>query len=108
MIYVFDTNTLIVIGHYYPERFPSFWKMLDNHVGKELIIAVREVYNELDNQSTKKHLADWIKKHRKIFLEPSPEEMQFVSKIFGVSHFQFLVQQKQILKDRKLDWNSLL
>ena len=32
MAYVFDTNSFIVIGHYYPEQFPSFWEKFDQAV----------------------------------------------------------------------------
>ena len=25
MPYVFDTSAFIIIGHYYPDQFPTFW-----------------------------------------------------------------------------------
>lgn len=98
MIYVFDSNTFRTIGHYFPERFPSFWKKLNEYTLEGKIISVREVYNELSNQLVKKHLNEWVKKNKRIFLSPSPEEMAFVGEIFKVEHFQYLVTQKQRLK----------
>ena len=98
MIYVFDSNTFRIIGHYFPERFPSFWKKLNEYTAEGKIISVREVYNELSHQLVKKHLTEWVKKNKKIFLSPTAEEMKFVGEIFKIKHFQYLVTQKQRLK----------
>jgi len=35
MPFIFDTNSLRVLGNYYPERFPSFWKRFDEMVEKK-------------------------------------------------------------------------
>ncbi|MCD4785896.1 MAG: DUF4411 family protein [Candidatus Eremiobacteraeota bacterium] len=98
MIYIFDTNSFIVAGHYFPGRFPSFWRNFDEMVLKNKILSVREVYHELDNNISKKHLSDWIYLNKKIFLIPGPEETKFVNEIFRIQHFRDLVDQKKILK----------
>ena len=98
MIYVFDTNSFIVLGHYFPERFPSFWKKLDDLVLEGRVISVREVLNELSGKGNKPHMIEWINAHKAIFLPPGEEESIFVGQIFSISHFQNLINEKQRLK----------
>lgn len=98
MIYVFDTSAFIVISHYYPERFPTFWDRFEKYTNDGKIYSVREVFNELNTQASKPHLAEWIKKHKSIFLIPGQDEMNFTSEIFKIPHFQYLVSKKQQLK----------
>jgi len=100
MIYVFDSSSFRVINHYFPERFPSFWKLLDEYVLKGQIISVREVYNELERQGIKPYLKTWVKVNKKIFLEPNEEEGIFIREIFTISHFKNLIGNKQILNGR--------
>jgi len=94
MVYVFDTSSFIVIGHYYPERFPTFWTRFDAAVDAEEIVSVREAFNELTTEASRPWLSQWIKEHKEIFLVPSDEETQFVRRIFRVPHFQMLVNGK--------------
>ena len=61
MAYVFDANSFIVIGHYYPQQFPTFWDKFNQAVNLEKIISVREVFRELDQDASIDHLSDWIK-----------------------------------------------
>ena len=98
MKYVFDTCAFIVLGHYFPERFPSFWKNLDDYVGRGKIISVREVFKELDNSASKSHLRAWIDLNKKIFLIPSSKEMEFVSQIFSIPQYQHMVEVEKRLK----------
>ena len=96
MIYVFDTNSFRVLGNYYPDRFPSFWEMFDELVAAGRIVSVREARNELENQSTKDHLDRWVDRNKRIFLSPSAEETEFVSRIFEVPHFRQLVSSRNL------------
>jgi len=57
MIYVFDTSSFIVLGHYFPQRFPSFWQNLDQAVADGEVLSVREVLNELKGRGNKPHAA---------------------------------------------------
>ena len=88
MAYVFDTNCFIVIGHYYPEQFPSFWEEFNQAVEVGKIISVREVLRELDRNASEDHLVEWIKLHKSVFVTPSPAVMRLVNEIFSVPHFE--------------------
>lgn len=88
MAYVFDTNCFIVIGHYYPEQFPSFWEKFNQTVESDKIISVREVRRELGINAAEDHLIKWIKLHKNIFVTPSSAVMQLVNDIFSVPHFK--------------------
>lgn len=88
MAYVFDTNSFIVIGHYYPEQFPRFWEKFNQAVEVGKIISVREVLRELDRNAAEDHLVEWIKLHKNIFTTPGPAVMRFVKEIFSVPHFE--------------------
>ena len=98
VVYVFDTSSFIVVGHYYPARFPTFWSHLNGLVDAERLASVSEVAKELDNNNTREHLAAWLKGHQSLFATPSSEEMAFVARIFAVPAFQLLVREKDRLK----------
>ena len=101
-MYVFDTNSLIVIfNHFYLDRFPSFWTRFDEFISSGEIISVREVYNEIvsyANESSR--LVQWAKGHRDLFRQPSAGEMRFVTQIFSVAHFRALIRKKETLEGR--------
>jgi hypothetical protein len=67
MVYIFDTSSFIVLGHYFPQRFPTFWKNLEVSVTSGEILSVREVYKELKGKGNKQHLDDWIDTNKKVF-----------------------------------------
>jgi len=98
MVYVFDTNSFRVLGHYFPQRFPTIWGNLNALIVEERLISVREVFNEINAGGNKPFILSWVKANKKIFLTPTNEEMMFVSEIFSIPHFQNLVGQKQTLK----------
>lgn len=99
MIYVFDNNSMRVISHYYPERFPTFWKQFDAAVAMASVVSVREVYKELVNWgAAQEWFLGWLKKHRSMFVVPEPNETLFVAEIFKVPHFRTLVGGAQQLK----------
>jgi len=101
-MYVFDTNSLIVLFNYfYVERFPSLWAQFDELIAAERIVSVREVYNEiLAYGNADSRLVQWAKKHRKLFAQPSIEEMEFVASVFSVAHFRAMIRRKQTLEGR--------
>ena len=94
---VFDTSSFIVIGHYFPERVPSFWEHMDVYVADGRIISVREVRRELDPMITREHMDQWLQVNGGIFKTPTEAEMGFVAQVFRVPEFQTLVRRKQIL-----------
>jgi len=99
MIYVFDSDALIVLfRNYYPMRFPSLWKKFEGYIKKGKIVSVREVFNEIEGYGDR--LAEWAKKNRPFFQVPSPEELVFVAEIFKISHFQSIVRKKERLQGK--------
>ena len=99
MIYVFDSDALIVLfRNYYPMRFPSLWKKFEEYIIEGKIVSVREVYNEIEGYSDR--LGEWAKENRDFFQLPSPEELVFVAEIFKISHFQSLVRKKERLQGK--------
>lgn len=97
---MFDTSSFRVLGNYYPDRFPSFWEMFNDLVAVGRIVSVREVLNELELQSTKAHLDEWVQKNKRVFFAPSTLETEFVSAIFEVEHFLQLVSTENVLKGK--------
>ncbi len=99
MIYVFDTSPFIVLSHYFPTRFPSFWERLNRCVSDARILSVREVFRELDNHNTKPHVKQWIDENRCLFLTPGSEETKFVREIFSEPEGRLLVPPSRRLKN---------
>ena len=98
MLYVFDTSSLIILRNYYPKRFPSFWDRFEEAVSDGKVISVREVLGEIDGYGGKDHLNEWVKGNRNLFHPPGQPEVDFITKIFSVPHFDNLVPRRSIVK----------
>jgi hypothetical protein len=100
MKYIFDSGPLIdLFRHYYPERFPSLWQRFYSLVSDGKIISVREVYNEIEAKEDA--LAYWAKKQKdKLFLPSTSKELQFVSEIFQIRHFQAMIRKQERLQGK--------
>ncbi|RPH51519.1 MAG: DUF4411 family protein [Desulfobacteraceae bacterium] len=98
MIYVFDTSSLRELQHFYPAVFRSIWSGLDALVERNELISTREVWNELERQNVSTEVLAWAKRNKQIFTKPNALELQFVSQIFRVRHFQGLIGEQQRLK----------
>ena len=98
MIYVFVTSSFVVLKNFYPSRFPTLWKKIDQLVRAKRLISTREVLNELESREGEDFILDWAKSRKQVFPIPTNEELQFVNRIFSVPHFQSLIGQKSILK----------
>ena len=100
MKYIFDSGPLIdLFRHYYPERFPSLWQRFYSLVSDGKIISVREVYNEIEAKEDA--LAYWAKEQKdKLFLPSTSKELQFVSEIFQISHFQAMIRKQERLQGK--------
>jgi hypothetical protein len=96
VIYVFDTSSIIVLSHYFPDRFPTFWSNFEAAVADGSVVSVREVLKEM--ASPRQWLMDWVNNHKEMFLIPGAEETTFVAQIFQVPHFQMLVTETQRLR----------
>jgi len=99
MKYIFDNNTLSgIFRHYYRDSFSSFWILFDKMVIEGNIISVREVHNEIKKLTRKDELETWAKSNSKFFHDPTTEELQFITKIYSVSHFSNSISQQKLLK----------
>ena len=121
-IYVFDSGPLInLFRYYFRERFPSLWQHFDEMIANGRITSTREVSNELaghedksankrkesrredssESEKQEDELARWCKKNRvKVFVTPTPAELEVVTNIFSVHHFQAMIRRKERLKER--------
>ena len=93
MIYLIDTNSFRELERYYPDVFPTFWKLFQAEVDGGDIVSVREVWRELEACPETNAIA-WAKANMGIFKTPSVPEAVFVSKIFAVPHFGQLISAK--------------
>lgn len=99
-MYIVDTNSFLVLGHYYPDNFPSIWSHIDALVKDEKLFSVKEAKRELENNFHTDHLEQWVKNNSKIFAAPSVEEMIIVSDIFTNPTFRDLIKRNNLLKGR--------
>ena len=99
MIYIFDSSTLIdLFRHFYLGRFPTLWQDFDILVSNKSIVSVSEVAKELQQKHDR--LSEWVKNHRKIFLKPTSDELEFVKEIFNIPHFQKLIKKRELLEGK--------
>ena len=99
MNYVFDSGPLIwMFRYYYPGRFLTLWEQFDAMVQAQSIVSVKEVSRELDGQDDL--LANWVKDNRDVFHTPTGPELELVSSIFAVPHFQGLIRKQERLQGK--------
>lgn len=98
MDYIFDNNTLTAIfRHYFADQFPSFWGKFNEFKEKNQICSVREVLNEIRLLKRNDALENWAKTNRNFFHDPTVEELEFITQIYIVRHFQNNLGKKQLL-----------
>ncbi|MBP6739391.1 MAG: DUF4411 family protein [Leptospiraceae bacterium] len=100
MKYVIDTSSLKVVFNYYESVFTSFWENFNLAIAEEKISSVREVKNEIESFGGDDSLKEWSKKNSGIFYSPSFEELEFVTEIFKVKHFEANLSRQNILKGK--------
>lgn len=75
--YIIDSCSLMELNRHNPiDVFPSVWVRIESLINKGLLLAPREVLNEImqgDDQLTK-----WAKKHNKMFVEPTEKDRKSV------------------------------
>lgn len=86
--------------HYYINQFPSFWKLFGKAVSNDYLISVREILREIEIYVENDRLKQWAKGNKVFFPQPSQAELSFISKIFTVPHFQYLIDKKKIYEGR--------
>ena len=100
MVYVFDSNSLMVMSNYYLGCFPTLWQEIDKYVTDGKILSVREVLKEVSNGSNPPAFDDWLSVNKDIFHIPTAEEGLFVQKIFSTRNFRDAVRKFQFLNGR--------
>jgi hypothetical protein len=71
--YVIDSSALFDLKkNYSPNVFKGLWDKFNKLCDDEVVISVREVYNEIKRGSD--WLIDWADQHEKVFLRPSTVE----------------------------------
>ena len=99
MIFVFDTNSLSRLKHFFPGVFQSVWSGLDDLVENGKLISTREVWREMQEGNSDTLVNQWLEERKDfIFPVPSSDELSFVAQILAVPHFQMLIGEKQRLK----------
>ncbi len=99
MDYVFDNNTLTAIfRHYYYDRFPTFWSKFNQLISENRICSVREVRREIEILRRGDSLEEWMKQHTEFFETPDIEELNFITEIYKIPHFQQNMEMKKRLK----------
>lgn len=97
-MYIIDTSSFLVLGHYYPDSFPSIWDHINTLVQIETLLSVKEAKRELEQNYHTEHLEVWVNLNSRIFRTPSIEEMLIVSEIFRNPTFQDLIKRNNLLK----------
>lgn len=101
MSYVFDNSPLSTLfRNYYPQRFPTLWKLFDKIVADGALVSTREVLREIDDGPIER-LRAWAWDNEELFSTPTKEEGAFVARIYSVAHFQQNIEQQKILKGGK-------
>ena len=100
MDYALDTNTLSQIYRfYYQDRFPSFRDQFNALVRAGRAVSVSEVEAEFSRRSgLNAAVTDLKRLNPNFFTLPSPEEQQFISRIFAVRQFSGLISAKAMTK----------
>jgi hypothetical protein len=98
MVYVLDTNAFYTLGNYYPSRFPTIWRLIDQLVTKEEFRSVKEVRREIEINCPFEHIEKWVHANRHIFQKPDSRELKVVSEIFKRNQFLGLVRKDHILR----------
>lgn len=97
-MYILDTNSIRVLGNYYPDVFPTFWSQMEAVVADGTVSSVREVRKEIELQDASEHVGIWVASNPLIFPTPAEAEMEMVAEIFRIPHFQQLIGEKQRLR----------
>ena len=99
-MHLFDDSSLRVLEHYFPERFPTFWKKFDQAAAAGSVLSVRDVLKELEALARTEWIIKRLTRNANFFQIPEPRALGFVPQIFAVPHFLNLVEEKKRLAGR--------
>lgn len=97
-MYIFDTNVFRSLKEFTPTTFPTIWDKIHELTDDGMLLSVREVLRELDNQSASQHVNDWVSSHQHIFLIPSKDEFSCVADLLKNEQVRNLVKKQNILR----------
>ena len=90
--YIIDSCSLMELKRKNPfDVYPSVWEKIESLINKRLLLAPREVLNEImqgDDQ-----LVKWAKKHNKMFVEPTEKQIEIVT--IMLKEYPSLVKQNR-------------
>jgi|SRR5882672_2718721 len=100
MIYVLDTSVISALHrNYYPQRFPTLWKLFNGMTAGGGFTSTREVYREIEDHGDA--TLDWANSNRGLFVTPDGKEGTVVAQIFAVPHFQANIERQKLYKGGK-------
>ncbi len=80
IIYIIDSSSLIELNKHNPmDVYPGVWQKMEGLIKNGRILAPREVLNEIEEYDDL--LAQWGKEHKKMFIEPTTEQIKIVKEI---------------------------
>jgi len=78
--YIIDTSSLIELNRHNPiDVFPSVWKNMESLISKGLLVAPKEVLNEIIERDDQ--LSKWAKKQNNFFREPTEKQIKILKGI---------------------------
>jgi len=97
-MYIFDKNVFLALGHYYPKRFPTIWKRVNELADSGTLRSVREVRREIETNCPFEHIAEWVSEHHDIFMIPTEAELIIIREIFQKEQYRGLVRRQNIIR----------
>ncbi|MHB8104225.1 MAG: DUF4411 family protein [Dehalococcoidales bacterium] len=97
-MYIFDKNVFLALGHYYPKRFPTIWKRIDELADIGTLRSVREVRIEIETNCPFEHITEWVSKNHNIFMIPTEAELHTVREIFQKEQYRGFVRKQNIIR----------
>ncbi len=90
--YIIDSCSLMELNRHNPlDVFPSVWEKIEDLINKGLLVAPKEVLNEINEGDDK--LANWAKKQNKLFKDPTNKQIDIVREI--LNEFPSLVKENR-------------
>ncbi len=90
--YIIDSCSLMELNRHNPlDVFPSVWEKIEDLINKDLLVAPKEVLNEINEGDDK--LANWAKKQNKLFKDPTNKQIDIVREI--LNKFPSLVKENR-------------
>ena len=90
--YIIDSCSLMELNRHNPlDVFPSVWEKIEDLINNDLLVAPKEVLNEINEGDDK--LANWAKKQNKLFKDPTNKQIDIVREI--LNEFPSLVKENR-------------